>query len=356
MKVLEVPNVHLGLPRALELLQIIGEPRDSRNGPVLVAPCPVTTVFQRPLERVCFWPERDANPFFHLYESLWMLAGRNDLTPLLRYVKTFGDFSNDGKTLHGAYGARWIQWGHLAEGGGWNQLRFIAEALKKNPEDRRQVLGIWDPDWDLSDQGKDVPCNLTATFQRGSKGALNLVVFCRSNDIVWGTYGANAVHFSFLLEYMALWIGCPVGTYTQVSVNWHGYKKTAQPLMSLANRVDNNPYGEIGSHYAGKVKYVPMTADGDHERVDQNITELLAEADNPEMYQSPLCRGWTRQVPYPWAHEIHCVLKAHHEYTRLKGDPSRFEAAYAALAEGDENVDWNVAARQWLKRREERAK
>ncbi len=79
MNVISVRNVHEALPEALRFLRQTGVPRDSRNGAVLQAPCPVTTVYRRPDERVLFWPERDANPFFHFMESLWMLAGRNDV-------------------------------------------------------------------------------------------------------------------------------------------------------------------------------------------------------------------------------------------------------------------------------------
>jgi len=50
-----------------------------------------------------------------------------------------------------------------------------------------------------------------------------MVVFNRSNDMVWGCYGANAVHFSFLHEFIGRSTGLPLGTYTQVSVNLHAY-------------------------------------------------------------------------------------------------------------------------------------
>ena len=119
MKVLSVRNVHEALPRALKLLQQQGIERPSRNGPVLQAPWPVTTVYQNPLERVVFWPERDANPFFHLYESLWMLAGRNDIAPLTRYAKNMANYSDDGETQHGAYGIggeKRMPRGHQLEG------------------------------------------------------------------------------------------------------------------------------------------------------------------------------------------------------------------------------------------------
>src|SRR5690348_17067041 len=104
MRVLEARNAHDALPKGIRLMRNHGVSRDSRNGQVLQAPWPVTTVYTKPCERVMFWPERDANPAFHLYESLWMLQGRNDLSPLLRYVRDFGRFSDDGETLYGAYG------------------------------------------------------------------------------------------------------------------------------------------------------------------------------------------------------------------------------------------------------------
>jgi hypothetical protein len=48
---------------------------------------------------------RDANPFFHVMETLWMLAGRNDLPWLVRFNKRFASYSDDGgNTQPGAYG------------------------------------------------------------------------------------------------------------------------------------------------------------------------------------------------------------------------------------------------------------
>src|ERR1041385_2620797 len=103
MHTLYVRNVHEALPRAIEHLLSEGIERDSRNGPVLMTEYPVTTVYTLPCERVLFHPQRDANPFFHLYEALWMIAGRRDLKPLLRYARNMGNYSDDGETLHGAY-------------------------------------------------------------------------------------------------------------------------------------------------------------------------------------------------------------------------------------------------------------
>ena len=91
MRIIEARNVHSALPSAIQMLLTSGVQRDSRNGPVLMMPDVVTTEYAKPEERVLFWPERDANPFLHLYESLWMLAGRNDIEPILRYLAAHPD-------------------------------------------------------------------------------------------------------------------------------------------------------------------------------------------------------------------------------------------------------------------------
>jgi len=71
MQVLHVRNVHDALVRGMDLLYIEDNESDSRNGKVYEATTPVTTVYKEPKERVLFWEERDANPFFHFMEGLW---------------------------------------------------------------------------------------------------------------------------------------------------------------------------------------------------------------------------------------------------------------------------------------------
>ncbi len=346
MRVLHVRNVNDALPNALRLLEQIGERRESRNGPVLCGGS-VTTVYSKPVERVLFNADRDANPFFHLYESLWMLCGRNDVAPLCRYVKRSAEYSDNGIELHGAYGYRWRNHFNV------DQLEIIATRLREDPDDRRSVLQMWNSSNDLftNDEaklvrpkiGKDFPCNTTATFQRGVHGELNLTVFCRSNDVVWGAYGANAVQFSMLLEYMARWIGCPVGAYTQISVNWHGYLNTLEQVKNV--RPDH--MGWVDDPYkAGWVHPLYMEKDGNFEDLNFYIEKIVADADN----------GFTTGAKpdikfYPWAFHVWLVLRSHHIYKLSKSA----DEAIASLTEGDETVDWVAAARQWFERRKLKA-
>ena len=234
MKVINARNVNDALLFGIDLFQYKGNYRvqRSRNGTTYEALDPVTTVYRKPLERVCLIKQRDANPFFHFIESLWMLGGRNDLKPLTELVKSMSDFSDDGKILWGAYGWRWDSYFSK------DQLTIIIKMLKENPEDRRAVLQMWDPVQDLNKQGKDVPCNTNIYF-KVREGKLNMTVCNRSNDMLWGTYGANVVHMSVLQEYMASSIGVPVGVYRQVSDSFHIY---LNPVWDRVKKMEIDVY------------------------------------------------------------------------------------------------------------------
>jgi hypothetical protein len=200
---IEARNVHAALPEALQIITTHAERDNSRNGPVYVAPFPVNTCYRRPTERVIFWGDRDANPFFHFMEALWMLCGRNDVAFPAAYARQIKEYSDDGLTFWGAYGNRWRYWFSF------DQLNWAIRRLRANPEDRRVVIAMWDGGLDpqkVNDGGKDVPCNTQIFLSARRKMAetdirvLDMQVCCRSNDILWGAYGANAVHFSMLQE------------------------------------------------------------------------------------------------------------------------------------------------------------
>ena len=181
-----------------------------------------------------FSPERDANPFFHFIEGLWMLDGRNDVESIAHYVKRMGKFSDDSKTLHGAYGHRWRSWF------GRDQLLEVINRLSLFEEDRRVVLTMWDPENDftcMEEGAKDVPCN-THVYFKVRDGKLHMTVCCRSNDMIWGAYGANAVHMSMLQEFIANAIKKQVGTYTQISDSYHAYQDVYAKLLDKIPPVD----------------------------------------------------------------------------------------------------------------------
>tara|TARA_R100001443_G_scaffold89198_4_gene95680 strand:- start:2222 stop:3262 length:1041 start_codon:yes stop_codon:yes gene_type:complete len=251
MKVINARNVNDALLLGIDLFNDKTNYRvqESRNGDTYEAIDPVTTVYNHPWERVCLITERDANPFFHYIEGLWMLAGRKDLKPLTFFVNSMKDFSDDGKTLWGAYGWRWRDYFHK------DQLDIIITMLKTNPDDRRCVLQMWDANKDLNRQGKDVPCNTNIYF-KVRDNRLHMTVCNRSNDMLWGAYGANVVHMSMLQEYIASMIGVSMGVYRQVSDSFHVYLNPVWDKVKdieidiYTQREVKNPYDSLDEHVA----------------------------------------------------------------------------------------------------------
>ena len=334
MHVIKAVNAHSALPELIYQLKNRGVHRSSRNGDVLMFPDPVTTVYSLPQERVVFWPERDANPFFHFFESLWMLAGRNDVAYPATFLERMKDFSDDGETLHGAYGHRWRE--HF----GNDQLRVIAEALQKDPDCRRQVLAMWDPAHDLGVATKDAPCNTHVYFQRNAYGDLDMTVCCRSNDIIWGLAGANAVHFSMLQEYMAAWIGCQLGRYWQISNNCHAYVSVFEKVLPLADEALQPPDKMILWDPYRDVDPYPLVST-DIRTWDTDLHRFLSGEIG---FDEP----FFAEVAFPFL-KAHCLIKS------ALPKIARLEAALEEL-KVCEATDWRLAAEEWVGRRLQRAK
>jgi thymidylate synthase len=259
MEVVRARNVNDALVKGVQLLQAGGHKQDSRAGGTIEYPEPVCTVYERPLERVIFDPVRDANPFFHLMEALWMLAGRKDVNWLVRFNKRMATYSDDGKIFNAAYGYRWRKQFELAAAHGESfkdQLSTIVKMLRADPDSRRAILQIWDAEADLGVDSKDIACNAMAMF-KVRDNRLNITVANRSNDIIWGCYGANAVQFSILLEYMAAQIGVKSGQYRQVSDSYHAYNDTWPKVSGIVERTREDPYT------LGEVAVYPLVADPD---------------------------------------------------------------------------------------------
>ena len=207
-------NPNSGLAGALRALRYKGVLDNSRNGPVLAMPAPTALTNLCPRDRVLFG-RPGANPFFHFMEALWMLAGRNDVATVATFNKRMVEYSDDGEVFNGAYGYRWREYFEH------DQLDWIAALLCRDPTSRQAVLQMYSPD---SDQRAtlDTPCN-TCIYFRVVGAALDATVCNRSNDVLWGLFGANLVHMTMLLEYMAARCGLQVGVLHTLSNNLHLY-------------------------------------------------------------------------------------------------------------------------------------
>jgi thymidylate synthase len=323
-RVITAWNVNHAFTDGLMWLREAGIEEQSRNGPVLVAPGPVITEYMNPRNRVLFDATRDANPVFHLMEAIWMLAGDNQAEFLIPFNSRFKEYSEDNGLVHGAYGYRWrYHFGH-------DQIESVVNELRAKPASRQAVIGMWDPARDQGVSKRDVPCNTTIYFDRRG-GVLNMTVCCRSNDMLWGAYGANVVHFSILQELIALGLEIPVGEYRQFSNNFHIYTELPMVKTLLATPpVPWDPYS------TGECASMPLINIDSSETWQDFVDdcEKLISPDGGE-YATEFFKRVARPLFRAYMHRKNKL-----PYGKI-------------LTELPQDVDWVLAFKHWLARRDE---
>ncbi len=303
---------------SLNKMRIYGEEEPSRNGPVHAIPQPVMLKLLDPTMRVITDPTRDANPFFHVMEFVWMMAGSNDIRWIAEFNKNMLKYSDDGLTQHAAYGHRWRK--HF----GLDQVKKIIGLLKKNPLDRRLVINMWNPDADLGWTGVDVPCNTQLLF-RVVDEELQMTVINRSNDLIWGALGANLCHMTMLQELIANAVGLPLGNYYVFTQNLHIYRDVPNYDYYMRGfHDDRDIYREVNHQ-------VPILAEG------ETYAEFVEDCESLVNY------GTTRAAHTVWMNHVGFPIY-HAWHTRAK---ERLDAIVAD--------DWRIACTEWVERRKRAA-
>lgn len=259
-----------------------------------------------PRDRIVF--ARPINPAFAIAEVIWILAGSNDVGFVRFWNETMKNFSDDGITLHGAYGHRlgsgnsgdfWPELvtvkepvAYYARNMQLDQLRAAYNALSIVPHSRQVVLQIWDYKRDFPYNGgaarsKDIPCNVLAHLLVRD-GKLHWLQIMRSNDLMWGT-PYNFIQWTTLQEIMAGWLGLQLGQYTHVASSLHVYEDHWDELKRL----------ELGAYYV----------DGD---APKGTTKLMFKQPDPDNLSDLRIQGYT-----PWARVFEYVVSAALELTRI---------------------------------------
>jgi thymidylate synthase len=347
----------------------------SRNGDVLQIIEPVTITYSKPNQRVLFNQARDSIQYYitdfekfsddgetlnGAYGYRWRHAKTElDVENIQLVPVEFpeGELTSENMPYCPSFE-------ELAQ---VDQLQVIINHLKAKPDSRRAVLSMWNVEDDLlkigipqecikkNSQGvcsppthvhncpvvkpslkltregsKDVACNLNCTFQI-INGHLDMTVFNRSNDAILGSLGANVVHFSFLLEYMATHIGVPVGKYNQVSTNLHVYTWNWKP----EEWIKEDLYSYIG------IDHFPLVKDPrvfDAELAMFNSQWLGKDLTNVAPFKHCFTEPFFADVAFPMAIAFHQHKKR--EYESALSWCSKIKAE-----------DWRWVAQKWVEKR-----
>lgn len=234
---------------------------------------------------------RKANYRFGLSEAAWICSGSDDLSRVALFNRKMRKFSDDGKTLWGAYGPRVI-----------GQLPHVIASLKRDPDSRQAILTTWrpmvdavdcvvgsyasqlssgglvhandtytqTPVWDgFSWRSKDTPCTVAWHFMLRND-RLNLTVFMRSNDAWLGT-PYDLLSFTTVQRSVASILGVELGEYHHVVSNLHLYDEHIQKAEELLESTE--------------MRASPTLMDFEFKSVERMV-EAFSSVFDPEFYTS----------------------------------------------------------------------
>jgi thymidylate synthase len=133
-------------------------------------------------------PSRKLNYRFMAAEAYWILTGQQGLDELTPYCERMKQFSDDGMTLSGAYGPRFL-----------SQVRYISDVLSGGPETRQAVMTLWERNPRPS---RDIPCTVSLQWLlRDNK--LHCIANMRSSDC-WLGWPYDVFSFTMMSAYVLL--------------------------------------------------------------------------------------------------------------------------------------------------------
>jgi len=266
----EYTGINSFLVGASTLLLKDGVKRKTRGKVCIELPEPFMFKVTNPTARIVTIAERKWNPILPFAESLWLATGRNDLEFIGHYLKNMKNFSDDGKFLRGGYGPRLRRYNGINDDyrirnpfnvdisklgkSEVDQFNFISKIFQKDLYTRKAIINIGDPPKDcFTEDGsikitKDFPCTRLLQFQKQpNSNKLNLTVYMRSNDIMWGASAVNIFNFTFMLEYFSQILKMDIGDYYHIANNFHFYEEFKDTIQSMS-KIENPR--DIGYRYS----------------------------------------------------------------------------------------------------------
>ncbi len=166
-------------------------------------------------------------------ENLWFLSGDLHIGLLKKHgCRFWNHWADDDGFVPSAYGNFWRKFPVHGEPEYSDQVKYVLDTIRKNPNSRRMVISAWAPG--NAQTSKLPPCHLLFIFnvQYGKDGEPRLCVHLtqRSCDVALGV-PYNIAGYSFLLHLFAHLTGMKPGIFGHTLVDAHIYTKKTDGSM-----------------------------------------------------------------------------------------------------------------------------
>ena len=167
-----------------------------------------------------------------IHELLWFIAGETNIDYLRKNAVTIWDeWADEGGELGPVYGKQWRSWA-TPDGGTVDQIQWVINEIKRNPDSRRLVVSAWNPA-DL-DKMALPPCHCLFQFYV-AEGRLSCQLYQRSADIFLGV-PFNIASYALLTHMMAQVTGLKVGDFVHTFGDAHIYSNHLEQTELLLSR------------------------------------------------------------------------------------------------------------------------
>lgn len=170
--------------------------------------------------------DRNLNMAFMFAEAYWIITGRSDLAFMKQYCAKYANYCDDGITMSGAYGIKYIE-----------QRRYVIDAFREDKMTRQAVMTFWRP---CPRTSKDIPCTIGLQFIIDGKDQLHTIATMRSSDTYLGI-PYDVFSFSMITRHVLLALGMPevtLGTLTIQAGSQHIYETDFAKVTQV---MFNNP-------------------------------------------------------------------------------------------------------------------
>lgn len=150
-----------------------------------------------------------------LGELLWYLSKSDALDFIRYYLRRYDSESEDGLTIHGAYGPRLF-----AMRGEVDQVANVIQLLRETPSSRRAVIQLFNAE-DIAKRYREIPCTCCLQFMI-RRQRLDMLVTMRSNDAFLGL-PHDVFAFTMLQEIVARILSVGLGSYKHFVGSLHLY-------------------------------------------------------------------------------------------------------------------------------------
>ncbi|AWB22530.1 thymidylate synthase [Methylobacterium currus] len=169
-----------------------------------------------------------------IHELLWFLAGDTNVAYLQSNGVTIWDeWADEHGDLGPVYGRQWRSWAK-PDGGSVDQIAWVLDEIRRNPDSRRLVVSAWNPA-DL-DRMALAPCHCLFQFYVAD-GRLSLQLYQRSADAFLGV-PFNIASYALLTHMMAQVLDLTPGDFVHTLGDAHLYSNhIAQAREQLARDI-----------------------------------------------------------------------------------------------------------------------